>query len=570
MDDQRQQIVEKLKAANNILVTVSANPTVDQLSACIGLTLLLNKMGKHATAVFSGQVPSTIEFLKPEDTIEKNTDSLRDFIIAIDKAKADKLRYKVEDEIVKIFITPYKASINEKDLIFSQGDFNVDVVMALGVHHQVDLDTAITAHGRILHDAVVISVNNTPGGDLGTIHWQDLGASGLSELVSSLATSLGEGLLDQQIATALLTGIVAETEHFGNKKTTPQTMTMSATLLAAGANQQLVATELDNAKPKTVPAVPAVAAEKPVDPDLLKISHANATAEKLADKPKEEDAAVDSPDPSMAVDASLEELLQEADKAIENHVAATENHTTAPVVELPQPKPTVEETLPEIGPAKAFGPTMDLPDAAPVADPANEPTVDPLQNVVPPVPPTPTPAVEKDKTLSDIEAAVKASEDEAPAATESAIPTDVNSARQAVEDALKVDADTTTPPLEALNAVPVNLNLGHTPPTPDVAPTPAAPEAEAQPGPGMPYVPPAAPTALPDYLQAPSATSNQAPPTVVAPTNQPVPMPPVIPTIPPGINVAPPQVISPTSSTTPPQGPPPPPVPPPMPPFSQG
>src|ERR1044071_8703486 len=125
--DQKQAIADKIKSANNILVTVSANPSVDQLSACIGMALALNKLGKHATAVFSGEVPSTIEFLQPEKTIEKTTDSLRDFIISLDKAKADKLRYKVEDKVVKIFITPYKTSISDKDLEFSQGDFNVDV-----------------------------------------------------------------------------------------------------------------------------------------------------------------------------------------------------------------------------------------------------------------------------------------------------------------------------------------------------------------------------------------------------------------------------------------------------------
>src|SRR6185312_5982122 len=96
----KQQIVERVKQAENILVTVSNNPTVDQLAACIGLTLLLNKMGKHATAVFSGKVPSTIEFLQPEKTIETTTDSLQDFIISLDKNKADKLRYKVENDVV--------------------------------------------------------------------------------------------------------------------------------------------------------------------------------------------------------------------------------------------------------------------------------------------------------------------------------------------------------------------------------------------------------------------------------------------------------------------------------------
>ena len=102
MDNVRQQIIERLKQTTNVLVTVSNNPSVDQLAACIGLTLMLNKLGKHGTAVFSGKVPSTIEFLKPEATIEKNTDSLRDFIIALDKSKADKLRYKVEDKVVKM------------------------------------------------------------------------------------------------------------------------------------------------------------------------------------------------------------------------------------------------------------------------------------------------------------------------------------------------------------------------------------------------------------------------------------------------------------------------------------
>src|SRR5205823_13067778 len=125
--------------ANNVLVTVSANPSVDQLAAAIGLTLVLNKLGKHATAVFSGRPPSTIEFLQPEETLEKTTDSLRDFIIALDKSKADKLRYKVEDNVVRIFITPYKASITEADLEFTQGDFNVDFVEPLVVSRLDDI-----------------------------------------------------------------------------------------------------------------------------------------------------------------------------------------------------------------------------------------------------------------------------------------------------------------------------------------------------------------------------------------------------------------------------------------------
>ena len=242
----KQLLSERIKNATNILVTVSRDPSVDELSAALALTVMLNKMDKHATAVFSGKIPPAISFLNPEKTFEGTVDSLRDFIIALDKEKADRLRYKVEDDVVRIFITPYRTVINEKDLAFSQGDFNVELIVALGVENKEDLDSAISAHGRILHDAVVATVNTSNReSSLGTIDWTDAGASSYSEMLMSLSESLKSGMLDEQIATALLTGIVAATERFSNDKTTPKVMTMSAQLMAAGANQQLIATKLE-------------------------------------------------------------------------------------------------------------------------------------------------------------------------------------------------------------------------------------------------------------------------------------------------------------------------------------
>jgi hypothetical protein len=299
MDQQLQELIEKLKASNNILVTVSSNPSVDQLAACIGMTLLLNKLKKHATAVFSGEVPSTIEFLKPEQTIEKNTDSLRDFIISLDKSKADKLRYKVEDRVVKIFITPYKTSISQNDLEFSQGDFNVDVVLCLGVNQQQDLDQAITAHGRILHDAVVASVNTQPVAQLGTINWTDTNASSLSELVTQICEVLGKDLLDAQIATALLTGIVAETDRFSNEKTSPVTMRLSAELMSAGANQQLVANALEVVQPVSVSEPPVEPVAKPPAAKLSQDGTLEITHSQTDDEPILDELAAESEEPDV-------------------------------------------------------------------------------------------------------------------------------------------------------------------------------------------------------------------------------------------------------------------------------
>lgn len=250
----KQQIADKIKNSSNILVTVSNDPSVDELSAALGLTLLLNKMDKHATAVFSGHIPPAITFLDPEKTFEDTTDSLRDFIIALDKEKADHLRYKLEGDFVKIYITPYRTTITSNDLEFSQGDYNVELVIALGVENKDHLDAALVEHGKILHDATVITL--TAGeqvSNLGSIDWHDSNASSLGEMLTALSDTmkLDKGTMDKSIATAWLTGIVAATERFSNPRTSSRAMTIAANLMAAGADQQLIAAKLEESQQET-------------------------------------------------------------------------------------------------------------------------------------------------------------------------------------------------------------------------------------------------------------------------------------------------------------------------------
>lgn len=397
MEDQKKQLVDKLKSSANILVTVSANPTVDQLAACIGLTLILNKLDKRATAVFSGAIPSTIEFLKPEETIEKNTDSLRDFIIALDRSKADKLRYKLEDQTVRIFITPYRTALSEQDLEFSQGDFNVDSVVALGVHRQEDLDNAIITHGRILHDAIVMSINNSPDGNLGSVNWVDTSASSLSELVALLAKQLGKPVLDEQIATALLTGIVAATDRFRNEKTTAVTMSVSADLMAAGANQQLVATELESVtEPKTAENIPLTVDETgkmsndasanqskqaaaETDNGTLQISHTPAENHHDGDSQPTAEAATgpaEASRDSVGDEASIKNLIQapEAEPAPEIAAEPVKDRAAEAGSQPARAKNSTERTRTRANEPPAWGGTL----TASTKSVDLEPSVDPL------------------------------------------------------------------------------------------------------------------------------------------------------------------------------------------------
>ena len=247
----QEQIIAKLKESESILIAVNDNPSVDELSSALALTLAINNSGKHATAVASGEMPDALTFLRPEKTFEHSVDSLRDFIIALNKEKADHLRYKLVGDHVKIFITPYRSIISEKDLEFEQGDFNIDFVLALNVESQDRLDGALAAHGRIFHDASVailtIGENQT---NLNGTHWHSENASSLSELAVQIIESLGKKNLIQPVATALLTGIVAETDRFSNTKATAEVMSLAAKLISSGADQQLVVSKIREAEEK--------------------------------------------------------------------------------------------------------------------------------------------------------------------------------------------------------------------------------------------------------------------------------------------------------------------------------
>lgn len=238
------RVVEKIKASENILIALSKNPNIDEISAALGLAMILDTMRKHVTAIFSGQVPNVLQFLKPEETFEKTTNSLQDFIIALSKDKVDHISYKIEGDFVKVYVTPYKATIGQSDLSMSHGDYNVDLVICFNVISGDEIDPALSEYGRIMHDATAINLTVDTPGRFAELEWQDSNVSSISEMIVGLADRLGLASFSEQVATALLTGIVASTDHFSNPRTSSNTMSIASKLMSFGANQQLISSQI--------------------------------------------------------------------------------------------------------------------------------------------------------------------------------------------------------------------------------------------------------------------------------------------------------------------------------------
>lgn len=291
-EDAVSKVADKIQHATNILIALSKDPNVDEISAAIALAFVLDQQKKHVTAIYSGQTPNALEFLRPEETFQKDISGLQDFIIALNKSKADHLIYQVEGDYVKILITPYKGQIKKEDLEYSYSDYNVDLVIVFNVNSGSVIDSALSEYGRIMHDAMAINITSSVPGRFADLEWSDPSKSSVCEMVYDLLSELEIDNTPQEVATALLTGILSATERFSNNRTKPTTMAVASKLMEAGADQQLISSNILKAETPAVaaensfatqspttnetPAAPA-AQETPAAPATQKIPEAPAT-----------------------------------------------------------------------------------------------------------------------------------------------------------------------------------------------------------------------------------------------------------------------------------------------------
>ncbi len=240
----KQQTSEAIRQAETILVTTGQHPSVDQVSAVIGLTMILRAFGKKVSAVISDSLPQAVNMLEA-DLVERNFGGLRDFILKLDtsKAQVDKLRYEMIDGKLHVFVTPSRGNFAPSDVTFDYGEpqFMYDVAIVLGVPTRNRIDKIYETNQALFERIPMINLDfHRSNENYGAVNLIEPNASSLCEMLVALAESLQGGIIDAEIATALLMGIVASTDRFTAVHTTSKSLTVAAQMMAAGAKQQAV------------------------------------------------------------------------------------------------------------------------------------------------------------------------------------------------------------------------------------------------------------------------------------------------------------------------------------------
>lgn len=241
----KQQTVELIKSATNILLLTHENPDGDALGSLLALQMVLTKLGKEVTAVASDPVPGVYQFLPGKDVLTKDFNGIKDFVITVDtsKTKVDKLGYKnlPEENKLNIVITPIAGTFVSQDVSCTAGSFKYDLIFVLDSPDLERIGDLYDKNSELFYEAPVINIDHHAGNDyFGKVNWVDLTATSTAEILVALVESLSreKPLLDIDTATLLLTGIIVDTGSFQNANTTPKSFTVAAQLVAAGAHQQ--------------------------------------------------------------------------------------------------------------------------------------------------------------------------------------------------------------------------------------------------------------------------------------------------------------------------------------------
>jgi nanoRNase/pAp phosphatase (c-di-AMP/oligoRNAs hydrolase) len=243
-----QQVLEAIKRSNRPLICIPSGSQADHYATAIGLSKVLKKLEKDPVIVAAdGTTPKNLHFIDGHKNITSNLENLRRFVIELDasKVKVDELSYEIKDNKLEIHLAPKKGFWNDSDVKTRTSKYKYDLIICIGSPDFESCAELYNENPDFFYRTPVINIDHSPENEhYGEINVVDLTASACGEVCHDLIESIEEGLMDDEIATAFLTGMIAKTKSFKTKNVTPKTLHTASKLIAKGAKRDHIVENL--------------------------------------------------------------------------------------------------------------------------------------------------------------------------------------------------------------------------------------------------------------------------------------------------------------------------------------
>ena len=220
-----QQVLEQIKKAKNILITFKKVWDGDAVASALAFLIILKKMGKNAEVVAERfDQSANYGFLPGFKSIKYSLDGLRKFIISLDisKTKVGQIKYKIEDQRLNFIIAPKEGFFTGDDVKTDSGEFKYDLIITLDTPDLESLGSVYDNDTDFFYQVPLVNIDHHPHNEAyGQINLVELTAISSSEILFNLFTGVSRDLIDEDVATCLLAGIIAKTKAT-RRKTSPR------------------------------------------------------------------------------------------------------------------------------------------------------------------------------------------------------------------------------------------------------------------------------------------------------------------------------------------------------------
>ncbi len=239
-----QQLTKILENSHYILIVFEPKYDLDAIGCALAWKIFLEKQYKQVDIVSQNfGATKNLRFLTGYEEIKSEITHLQKFTIKVDvsKSKVDSLSYDIKDGWLSIHINPKQGVITKNELRTAQSSFKYDTIMTINTPDLESLGEIFTNNTDLFYRLPIINLDHNVNNEhYGLINLIDLPSASTAENSFKIMLQIKETNIDENIATALLSGIISQTRGFKATNITPDTLNTASQLMKLGADREKI------------------------------------------------------------------------------------------------------------------------------------------------------------------------------------------------------------------------------------------------------------------------------------------------------------------------------------------
>lgn len=242
-----EQFFKQIEKSEKPLLVFTSDLKGDSVASTLALFLLLKKIGKNPEIISNPSLKSSVwNFLPASSEIKTELTGLKKFIISLDlkTAKVGQVKYSLEDQKLNFIISPKEGWFKKEDVTVFDSNFKNDLIITIGLSDLESLGKIYNENIDFFYKTPIINLDcHADNEEFGQINVIDINSTAISETIFHLFQEKID-LIDEDVATCLLTGIISNTKNFRSANLTPRTLLSTSKLISLGGRREEIIDKL--------------------------------------------------------------------------------------------------------------------------------------------------------------------------------------------------------------------------------------------------------------------------------------------------------------------------------------